>query len=473
MAPDPSSAVRGALALVGPERDDDAWEAWLGQRIDPGWRPGEWNGQAWLFTGDLNNPQTSLWRCSVWACVALLHSRHGICRACQIALAAAGAPREEFVASYVPQPKTPTATIKDFCAVSGDGQRCRRPALCQGLCGTHYSSWKNHLIRARAPRSFDDWVSAAEPFTILVPCLVLGCDGPGMNGRGLCTFHWRHWSRDNNRGDRRATAIDWAATQRPYLGPSRFSLIRLAPLVRCEVLFALQQRDELGRSLCPKAVREVIARLTDVTTLRDPRLGLADLEPRPDAAKAVLRQLRWSVELAYDEYCGVAAIDKDLLDLRAIGLKSGSRIGRRVSVGTANLAEIPQLWLRALLRAWLDAERPNGDYFHRTLRAAVLAGQALSCRPGGGHDIATLQFADMSAVADQFRNALRRDGRLYGAQERHHLFGRFCELLNFGRYTGLLDDISGSFARHPSHRIILEDPNEDEIGKAIPEFVIR
>lgn len=177
--------------------------------------------------------------------------------------------------------------------------------------------------------------------------------------------------------------------------------------------------------------------------------------------------------LAYDEYCGVAAIDKDLLDLRAIGLKSGSRIGRRVSVGTANLAEIPQLWLRALLRAWLDAERPNGDYFHRALRAAVLAGQALSCRPGGGHDIATLQFADMSAVADQFRNALRRDDRLYGAQERHHLFGRFCELLNFGRYTGLLDDISGSFARHPSHRIILEDPNEDEIGKAIPEFVIR
>jgi integrase len=79
----------------------------------------------------------------------------------------------------------------------------------------------------------------------------------------------------------------------------------------------------------------------------------------------------------------------------------------------------------------------------------------------------------MTTVVDQFRHALRKDGKPYSSRHRNALFGKFCALLDFGRSTGLLDDMSGSFARHHSHRIEVEDTNEDEIGKAIPEFVIR
>src|SRR5205823_5834500 len=110
----------------------------------------------------------------------------------------------------------------------------------------------------------------------------------------------------------------------------------------------------------------------------------------------------------------------------------------------------------------------------QTLRAAVLASQALDSRPGGGLDVSGLQFADMSAVADQFRNAPRLDGEPYSSKSRLTLFGLFCELLDFGRRAGLLDQMPGSFSRdQQSHRIDVESSNEDEIGKAIPEFVIR
>jgi hypothetical protein len=54
------------------------------------------------------------------------------------------------------------------------------------------------------------------------------------------------------------------------------------------------------------------------------------------------------------------------------------------------------------------------------------------------------------------------------------LAGEFFALLDFGRQAGLLDELSGAFARHPiTHRIKVEPGSEDEIGKAIPEPVLR
>lgn len=44
-------------------------------------------------------------------------------------------------------------------------------------------------------------------------------------------------------------------------------------------------------------------------------------------------------------------------------------------------------------------------------------------------------------------------------------------MLDFGRATGMLDNLYGTFARHSSHRP-REETNEDETGKAIPDPVI-
>jgi integrase len=458
-------------AAVGLPADAATWQAWLREHIETDWRPSEWNQEAWLFTGDVDNPQTSLWPCSVRACLNQLHARHGFCKECAIELRTHPRDVDEFIATYVPKQKSPWATLKNYCMVERDGQRCVRPAVNTGACASHYSAWTWKTNSGQTTLTVREWMATvATPFVDTAICHVIGCDGPIMNGRGLCTYHWRRWSDNNVKNGTIVDAQQWAVTELPFLGGSRFSLILLAPLARLEFLYALQHRDQLGKSLMPRTCRNLAAHLTGATTLLDPILESLHLDNTSDA---VLRHLRWSISLAYDQHRGISPADKDVLDLSALGLRAHSHIRRRVTRGTADLTEIPQTWLRDLVRVWVDAERPCSTDLARTLHAATLAGQALSRRPGGGHDVAALQFTDMTAVADQFRNALRLDGELYGSKTRRNLFSRFCDLLDFGRKAEMLDHMSGSFARHSSHRIVVEDTNEDEIGKAIPNFVVR
>ncbi|UJW32445.1 site-specific integrase [Saccharothrix sp. AJ9571] len=458
-------------AAVGLPADAMAWEMWLRERLTTDWRPTEWNHEAWLFTGDVNNPRTSLWPCSVRACVNQLHIRHGFCKQCAIELGKYAGNADEFVATYVPKRRAGCATVKSSCLVERDGQRCTRPAVSVGACDTHYGTWHKQVKGGRTTLGIREWMaSLAVPFLDTVSCHVIGCGGPIMNSRGLCAFHWRRWSHHNVRTGKKVDARDWAAAELPFLGGSRFSLIRLAPLVKLEFLYALQHRDTLGKSVLPPTCRNLALHLADATTLLDPSVGSLSLSNTSDA---LLRQLRWSISLAYDQHRGISPTDKDVLDLPAIGLRAHSWTRQRVARGTADLTEIPQPWLRELVRVWVDAERPAVRDLGPTLRAATLAGQALSGRPGGGQDVAALQFADMTAVAAQFRTALRLDGEPYTSKTRHTLFSRFCDLLNFGRKADMLDHMSGSFVRHSSHRIVVEDTNEGEIGKAIPEFVIR
>ena len=42
-----------------------AWTQWLTERLEPGWRPGEWNPQTWFFDGDPANELTGVGLCEV------------------------------------------------------------------------------------------------------------------------------------------------------------------------------------------------------------------------------------------------------------------------------------------------------------------------------------------------------------------------------------------------------------------------
>jgi hypothetical protein len=44
------------------------WADWLRERLDHQWRPGEWDKSLLLFTGDPNNPRTSVGVCPVAGC---------------------------------------------------------------------------------------------------------------------------------------------------------------------------------------------------------------------------------------------------------------------------------------------------------------------------------------------------------------------------------------------------------------------
>ena len=76
----------------------------------------------------------------------------------------------------------------------------------------------------------------------------------------------------------------------------------------------------------------------------------------------------------------------------------------------------------------------------------------------------------MSAIRDR----RQPDGSAYSAANQAHLLGLFFEVIQFGRASGLMDDVPGGFSRARHHRVsVIEEDNEDEIGKALPDIVIR
>lgn len=65
-----------------PDWDARAWRDWLGERIEDQWRPGEWDPEHWLFTGDLDNPRTSSSTCRTRRCDQVVISGNTFCTLC-------------------------------------------------------------------------------------------------------------------------------------------------------------------------------------------------------------------------------------------------------------------------------------------------------------------------------------------------------------------------------------------------------
>ncbi|MFZ4190804.1 tyrosine-type recombinase/integrase [Streptomyces pseudogriseolus] len=85
-----------------------------------------------------------------------------------------------------------------------------------------------------------------------------------------------------------------------------------------------------------------------------------------------------------------------------------------------------------------------------------------------------MRYDDVTAVVDAFRTALKLDGEPAGSNYRMSIASHFFALIDYGRRSGTADTLSAAFVRDPAnHRTPEEETNEDEIGKAIFEPVIR
>ena len=131
---------------------------------------------------------------------------------------------------------------------------------------------------------------------------------------------------------------------------------------------------------------------------------------------------------------------------------------------------ISQPWLKMLITDWERRTKPTPDRLREAIRAAHVASQALEKRRRGGHDYTILAFDDMDAIVKAMRNLTYPDGTPYSYSYRRALNGRFFELIEFGRKAGLLDDVPGSFARHRSHFIPCPTVDDDEPGRALPNW---
>ena len=70
------------------------------------------------------------------------------------------------------------------------------------------------------------------------------------------------------------------------------------------------------------------------------------------------------------------------------------------------------------------------------------------------------------------REARKADGDRCSYSYRRNLNAKFFALIEFGRQTGLMDDVPGGFTRHRSHVIPGSPCGDDEAGRAIPDLVI-
>ncbi|GAQ50321.1 tyrosine-type recombinase/integrase [Streptomyces acidiscabies] len=465
-----------------PELDLSAWAAWLKSQLLEDWRQGEWDGGSWLFTGDLDSDKTVAWPCIIDTCPVVHKSRNRRCKSCEDHFRLSGLTEEEFSATYRPS-RNRVHMRASLCTVERDGARCQRELHSKGLCRGHSMRWIKASRAADKRRPFDrtleEWIrDVAEPLGAWPDCNVAGCPLEQVTlTSGLCRIHYQWWSK--HKGAVKVADLDaWIEHQTSYLASHQFSLAPLSDIARLEVLYALQQRDLRTRVIQPSAIRPVIRELTGVGCLLTAKpetfspAGWHEVSNR----MALLRDIAWIIERGQEQFTGIKPTDKLIWDMRAVNGPIGHRPGRSGSGSRSvkvDFTVIKQPWLRDALMEWARSTQPDSNRFRRRLEACVLTSTVLHRQPGGGLDPSQARFADMSLVVAGFRAMTKKDGNLFAGKHRADCLSMLHNVLDFGRRAGLLNDLHGTFGRHKSLRIVREESNEDEIGKAIPESVIR
>lgn len=293
--------------------DLQAWTAWLQAAVDPSWRVDEWDGANWLFTGDLTNPRTAVWKCTTGACDAVMKARGQRCQSCDLAFRAGDLSPTEFDATHVPVRMAAfPGTAAGRCIVSRGETPCSFAVFTRGLCESHYGLWRLYE-RQQPGASMHQWARmVARPRTTTFDgCLVGRCGEALQSGLGLCCYHHRKWKQD--RSAARAPA-DWARGQSPFLRANQFALLRLNPTLRWEFLYALQQRDMHGGKIDPPSVRATVRAFAHLSTLIgvDQATALAMLTTKGINNESHAKELVRRIRFGHDEYSGIKQTDKEV-----------------------------------------------------------------------------------------------------------------------------------------------------------------
>ena len=460
------------LHLVAPDvggqrhRDGRDWLGWLQARLDPGWRAGEWDQVRWLFTGDLDSDRTAAWACRTPECGCATPHHHRRCDSCRRARCTAGVDWEAFDADPVHRPAHPTRPRRPgACAVPG----CQSEVHCDGLCFRHERSWRKDTSEPIAV-----FTARSRPLTRRGDCRVAGCGRELIGGRGLCRFHDQRLARRGGAGRSPEELAAWVAAEHPLLGAHQFTLTGLPDVVRVEVLYALQCRDQAPPPLDPGQVRILLTRLVGAPSLRqaDPeQVCEAGGVQYNSAIRGLFRDLRRHLDRAWTQYTGLDPFAGDVWQVALLDLQSNPSRRWPATKGVIDFRAIHPVWLREVVKDWARTTRPYLQRLRQTLHAAGVASTTLA--GAGRTDASDLGAGDFTQIIDAIRDRRRLDGTLYSAKHRNLLLYQLAEVVEHGRAVGLMTHVPDTFRPARRQVRLREEPNEDELGKALPESVIR
>ncbi|MGH3433774.1 MAG: tyrosine-type recombinase/integrase, partial [Thermocrispum sp.] len=319
------------------------------------------------------------------------------------------------------------------------------------------------------------FIARARPLARAADCRVPGCDRERITGRrGLCRFHDNRFLRAHRKVAVSGGELEaWIAAERPRLGGHQFSLAGLPQLLAVELLYGLQCRDQAPPPLDPTEVRILLGRLGDAPSLReaDPQAVCESGGTVYNAAtRGLFRNLRRHLDRAWAQYADTDPFTGDVWQVALLDLPLNASRRWPATQGVVDFRVIELPWLREIVKDWARATRPYLQRLRETLRACQAACHALIA--AGRTDPTRLNAGDFTRILDAISTQRRAGGPLYSASHRNLLLHQFCQLIEHGRAAGLMTTVPDPF--HPARRHrVREDPNEDELGKALPETVIR
>lgn len=354
-----------------PDADGDAgWLAWLVAHVDPAWRSGEWDAVLWLFTGDLDSDRTAAWRCRTAGCPTTTRRYNGRCSGCRRARVAAGVSEEEL--DREPQRRATRPLVPGACSVAG----CQSALHSSGMCFRHERAW-----RRGGGTQVDEFIAQAEALERLESCSVAGCGRERVYRRGLCWFHEGRLRREGRIGSLSdGDLAAWVAGEAPLLGGHQFSLAGLSELVRFELLYALQRRDETPPPLDPTQARILVSRLAGTASVRhadsDAVCESGGVQYNSDI-RSLFRDLRRYLERAWVAHTGTDPCAGDVWQVGLLDLQSNGSRRWPATEGVIDFRPIELGWLREVVKEWARATRPYVQRVREVLRACRIASQTL------------------------------------------------------------------------------------------------
>src|SRR5450759_3035887 len=183
----------------------------------------------------------------------------------------------------------------------------------------------------------------------------------------------------------------------------------------------------------------------------------------------LFRDLRRHLEWAWAQYAGADPFAGDVWQVALLDLRINASRRWPATHGVIDFRSVEPRWLREIVKDWARSNRPYVQRLRETLRACQTASHTLTA--AGRTDPAGLGAGDFTRILDAISGQRRADGSLYSASHRNLMLYQFCQVIEHGRAAGLMAAVPDPFRPTRRHRV-REDPNEDELGKALPETVI-